>query len=213
MNVPFKVHTRMVEGLGPRACYEVVCADCALVLPIPKPTLKKASDEEPMAARMIERAILAKGWEIGSRLKDPHCPACRQARIDRKKERTLKLVEPAPAVTPEPITTPTIELRRTVMAALEKAYDVEAGRYRRSGSDKALASHTGAPIELVSALREMFFGEGGGNEAHEETVQTLKDLRLSLDALDAKWAKAFEQLSDDLQAVRKRLADAERALA
>lgn len=73
---------------------------------------------------------------------------------------------------------PTREQKRNIMAMLEVAYDVKAGTYLGTDTDKTVADSIGGGVMFgwVAQIREEFFGPNGGNEE-------INDLKASYEAM------------------------------
>lgn len=122
------------------------------------------------------RIFTREGWFLGARRSQDECPSCVEARLMPSAKRP-KLTIVHPAIEPEPIPMPepevtatAIELapaaeaprqptwadNRRIRAALDDAYDADAGRYFGELSDEKVAADLNLPRAWVSTIRELF---------------------------------------------------------
>ncbi len=90
---------------------------------------------------------------------------------------------------------PTVADRRRIMDALDVVYDPEAGKYRKDGSDKALAERLDVPRVWVSQIRADFFGAEDRNEVGDKRAQELFRLTSAVNTLGIELATALEKLA------------------
>ncbi len=149
----------------------------------------------------VRARLSARGWSFIKGVL--RCPTCEQK---RKGENTVTKAAAAPytpgerqavAVLPTPdpgLRQPTRDQKRAIHDMLTSVYDVKAGRYTGTDTDKSVAAVLGDGILFgwVAQIREEFFGPNGNEE--------LALLGAALDALnarvDATLAEADRRRSD-----------------
>lgn len=157
---------------------------------------------------MIGKKFMARGWSVStSHLVCPSClagkrpmaPAARRAAfcsiagVPRKpKPEAAPMAEPT--LKAEPPRLWTVEDRRRVRDALDTHYDEEAGRYRQSFSDRAIAAKLDVPVKLVADLREANgYGPDVNEAAHARDVE-LETLKAEIGDLQSMLLSRFDEL-------------------
>lgn len=198
---------------------DVVCEGCGRVESVTCDYVQQAHAKQLTPNEgQINRKITSKGWEL---IRGRHfCPVCVRARtvgalVIPGAEPSEEPMPKAPEV--QALREPTREMKRQIVALLDVAYDVAAGRYKGADTDKVLADAVGGGClpGWVAELREAMYGPDGANA---EIVGALSEVREALAAsnkcLDQMAAckaevtrleKAAIERRDRLMAMEKRL--------
>ena len=140
-----------------------------------------------MSPNGVAKAMLAKGWTIGSRL---ICPDCKPSKVKPEKTEMPELVAPktlAPCAPPP--SDAAKKAQRMVYMALEDYYDEPKKRYKTGYDDAKVAADTGAAIAFVTKTRDEFYGPLGEPSELLEVRQEFSDIRREMKGYD----EAFSQ--------------------
>lgn len=161
-----------------------------------------ARGEAAQAVPKVQRL----GWSyINKKLRCGQCEAKRKVKKMAKSKSA-----PAVAVVDEPLRRPTMAQKREIMGLLQDVYDVEAGRYKGSDTDAAVADVLGVMPGWVAEIREEFYGPDGGN-ADIEGLAARLDSFLSAAAVEVEIAltSCKAEVEVAISNCRGRIAEAE----
>lgn len=159
---------------------------------------------------MLVKKFVQRGWRLSGASLCPRClagkapmsPAARRAafcainHVPRSNPKVPPMAETM--AKPPPVSTPVD--RRRIREALDTHYDEDAGRYRQSFSDDAVAAKLNVPVKWVADLRVANgYGPDVNEAAHlrQADIETLKaevgalqtELLTRFDALEARLRK------------------------
>lgn len=191
----FPMESRTVDGHSRRA-RTITCDQCGFGAHL----LENSAGSLP--PDVVAKKFIARGWKVsGSRIcprcqagKKPMSPAARRAAfcaindVERKPPEN-NVMSAAPAVR-----IATAEERRRIREALEDHYDEDAGRYRSSFSDKALAAKLDVPLKWVADLRDACGYGPDRSEATDQRNAEIETLKLEIAKLQADLIERFDEL-------------------
>ena len=183
-------------------------------------TAKTAEDPaRPIGMSRACRAFAGAGWRVAAQRSADQCPQCVAGLTKSPKRSAKPIAKPksqpmtaspsvAPAITAAPPRQPTREDRRRIQSALDEAYDDEAGCYRGSGSDRAIAERLDIPRAWVSEERERAYGPDRCESDAQDLakVQLISQLAAILETRAMEIAAEAEALRKDAETMRARLA-------
>ncbi len=151
----------------------------------------------------VVKKLTQRGWSyVRKKLRCPSCEEKRRAYEQEKSKHTLanrkwevggeNYLAPNEVIMGEnvtPIRKPTREQKREIIAMLDMAYDVAAGRYRGKDTDATIAENLSGGIMpgWVAEIREDLYGPDGGNDEIEKVIADL-----------AAWREEMAKMAQDM---------------
>ena len=107
---------------------------------------------------------------------------------------------------------PTRDQKREIILLLTACYDVEAGRYRGSDTDKTVAETVGGGCMpgWVAQQREDLFGQNGGNEQIETTSAELEAWKAEVGKLMVEITTAHQDILGKIREVNALVQDSQK---
>lgn len=179
----------------------LVCDRCGY------PTRINDNHRDGMPPEVVSKKFQAQGWSINGSAICPRCregkppmsPAARRAAFCAINMRGARRMSPQPATKAAPPPLPTVSDRRRIRDALDEHYNEEAGCYRQSWSDRALAGKLDVPPKWVTDVREVGGYGPDENEATAVRAAEIEEVKAEFAKLQADLLERFDQLERKLR--------------
>lgn len=172
-----------VKTADNRTAYLVPCRHCTEAIHI-------NVGNQDFPPEVVAKKATQKGWEVDKKGRAT-CPACQKSTKEKAmKPNAARIGEVPPLnVTPIPPRDPTPTDLRRIMREIDDNWDEARQRYTGATTDQSIADKLNVPRAWVAAERVRAFGDQMRNEAAEQALGELKNLRA-----DAK--KAMQRAFD-----------------